>query len=148
MKRGPTLAGFLFFIRNEMQIPDAALPDGSPYIEFCYEVAIDTVNRWLNCVSPLIYAVTVYNLAADRLINFAPDQTGGTFFADLRSKWKLNSFVAGVIQSTADESTSESMLVPDFMKNLMLSDLQELKTPYGRVYLSYAQKAGPLWGIS
>jgi hypothetical protein len=40
------------------------------------------------------------------------------------------------------------MATPDFVKTLTLANLQQLKTPWGRQYLAYAQSAGPLWGLS
>jgi hypothetical protein len=56
--------------------------------------------------------------------------------------------VAGVIGSSADETTSESLVVPEAMKNLTLQNLQNLKTPYGRQYLYFAQAFGTNWGLS
>ena len=144
----PTQAGFLAFVRNEMQITTAQLPDNSPAIAVAYGVAVDIVSEWLVGLGVYPYMLAVYNLAGDRLINYAPDQTGQTFFADLRASLGLNSFTAGVIQSSNDESTGESMLVPDAFKNLTLMDLQNLKTPYGRTYLQFAQSTGTLWGLT
>jgi hypothetical protein len=82
------------------------------------------------------------------LINFATDQSGQTFFATARTNYGINSFVAGVIGSSADETTSESLVVPEAMKNLTLQNLQNLKTPYGRQYLYFAQAFGTNWGLS
>lgn len=71
------------------------------------------------------------------------------FFANVRQKLKLNSFVPGVVGSTSDLSTSVGLDNPDFFKHLTLADLQLLKTPYGRQYLSLAQKYGPtIWGLT
>jgi hypothetical protein len=144
----PTLAGFLQFIRGTMQIPTAALPDDDVQIGYAYNVSITTVAPSIQCVSPLIYMLAVYNLAADNLLNWANDQASQTFFADARAKYGMLSFVAGVISSTADVSTSESLTVPESIKGLTLSDLQNLKSPYGRQYLAWAQKYGTLWGLS
>lgn len=142
------LTDFLYFIRNEMGIPVAALPDNSVDIIVAFEVAKATVSKWFTVHSKIYYNLAVYNFGGDYLINWASDQTCGTYFADLRKTWKITSFVAGVVQSTADESTSMSLLVPDVMQGLSLADLQELKTPYGRAYLAIAQKMGSVWGIS
>ena len=60
----------------------------------------------------------------------------------------INSFVAGVIESSADESTSQSMKVPDQFEGLTIADLQNLKTPWGRTYLGIAQSIRTDWGIS
>jgi hypothetical protein len=144
----PNLAGFIAFIRSNMGINTTVLPDNSIYIEEAYNVAVELVNEQINKCSNTLYTRAVYNLAADNLLNYAQDQSGQTFFSDVRTGYGINSFVAGVIQSSADESTSESMLVPDFFKHLTLSNLQNLKTPYGRAYLQIAQSMGPNWGLT
>jgi hypothetical protein len=81
------------------------------------------------------------------LINYGEDVTPSTVFADIRTAYKINSFVPGMVSSTSDNGTSTSLITPDFFQNLTLSDLQLMKTPYGRAYLAIAQKAGNLWGI-
>jgi len=143
-------AGFLNFIRTYAQIPTAALPDNSPYITDAYNAAIDVVNDYIASVSSTMYDNAVYNYGTDYLLNWAPDQSGQTYFADVRSKNNLNltGFAAGVIESASDEGTSESLHVPESFDNLMIGDLQLLKTPYGRAYLAIAQKFGPLWGLT
>lgn len=78
----------------------------------------------------------------------APGNAGFNLFAAMRAQWHLTSFVGGVIQSSADESTSESLAVPKAIQEATLNDLQLFKTSYGRTYLSYAQRFGTLWGIS
>lgn len=149
----PTVAGFLSFIRLQMGISATVLPDDSVYIGWAYAVAVEIVNLEISCISKLMYALAVYNLAGDNLVNYAqdnPDLTppDNTFFADLRTAWDITGFVAGVIQSSADVTTSESLLVPDFMQGLTMADLQNLKTPYGRAYLAIAQRTGTIWGVS
>lgn len=70
-------------------------------------------------------------------------------FTAARRGFKIASFAPGVIGSTSDLSTSAGLLNPDFLRGLTLEDLQLLKTPYGRAYLSLAQKYGPtIWGLS
>jgi hypothetical protein len=154
----PTVAGFLIFIRQQMGITTTVLPDASPYIGWAFNVAVEIVNLQLDCISPLIYELAVYNLAADNLINYAQDlpdaaiipgsEPPAAFFQALRQSWDITGFVPGVISSSADVSTSESLLVPDFMKGLTLADLNLIKTPYGRTYLAFAQKIGTNWGLS
>lgn len=73
---------------------------------------------------------------------------GFNLFETLRSNWHLNNFVGGVIQESHDETTGETIAVPDAIKQATLNDLQLFKTPYGRFYLQYAQKLGTAWGIS
>lgn len=144
---GPTQAGFVAFVRGQMGIGPSVLPDDSNYLVWAYDVALAIVNRALAAVPP-IYMLAIYNLAGDNLINYAQDTPPSTYFADLRKTWGINSFVAGVITSSSDEGTSESLTVPDAFKNLTIADLQNLKTPYGRTYLGFAQRYGTLWGIS
>lgn len=146
----PTRDGFLTFLRCMVGIPTTALPDCSTAVDAAFANALEIVNLQINCASPLLYGEAVYNLATDYLINWAPDQPGSKFFSDLRGKdgYNITAFTAGVISSTNDESTGETMLVPDFFKQLTLADLQNLKTPYGRAYLAIAQRAGSLWGLS
>lgn len=157
-----SLANYLAFLRTSVRVPVPALPDNSPWIQWTYNYALQIVNVVLKTVpgppsppsppaSPnawTLYDLAVYNLATDTLINWCPDQAGQTYFVNARTGFEINTFVAGVVQSTGDESTNESLLVPDFFKGLTMSDLQLLKTPYGRFYLSIAQKTGPIWGLS
>lgn len=144
----PTLSGFLVFIRTVMGVPVSALPDDSVDIANALAVALEIANTGLNEVSSLIYTLAVYNLAGDNLINYANDQVGQTYFAQLRQNWNITGFIAGVISGSSDESTSQTILTPEAMKGLMLADLQNLKTPYGRQYLAFAQSYGSLWGLS
>lgn len=144
----PTQAGFLDFVRNVMQISTTVLPDSSPSIATAYSVALEIVNDQLALASSTMYTYAVYNLAGDNLVNYAPDQQGQTYFADLRKTLNLAGFVSGVIQASSDESTSESMVVQDAAKEFTLADLQNLKTPWGRTYLGIAQRYGTVWGLT
>lgn len=144
----PTLAGFILFIRGVMGITTAQLPDNSTYITDAYTLAQEIVSPDIGLVSPVSFKLATYNLGGDYLINYTPDQSGQTVFADARKKYNTYGFVGGVIQSTGDEGTSESMAMADFIKNLSMSDLQNLKTPYGRTYMAIAMRFGSLWGIS
>lgn len=143
----PTLAGFQLFILNSMGINTTVLPQNSTDIVNAYNLAIDTVNLLIANVSTNYYSLAVYNLAGDFLINFAQDQAGQTYFSGLRSTFHINDFVPGVVSTTSDESTSTALEVTEQFKNLIISDLQNLKTPYGRMYLSIAQKFGGIWGV-
>ena len=164
MATQPTLAGFLSFVRNEMKIPTLALPTSSPFIGYAFANALAIVNPALrtmpvpqqdaagvalNSGGWSIYAIAVYNLAADNLVNYAPDQNGSAYFAKLRKKMNITGFVSGVVQSSADESTSVSLVVQEAAKAFTLADIQNLKTPWGRVYLGLAQAYGPsTWGMN
>lgn len=143
----PDQAGYIAFIRGVMGIDTSVLPDDSPVIPVSLAVSLEIVSLEL-AAFVTIYPLAVYNLAGDRLLNYAPDQAGKTFFADARKNYSINTFVAGVIQSAGDEATNESLVVPEQMKELTFMDLQNLKTPYGRTYLQFAQQVGTLWGVS
>lgn len=142
----PTLAGYIDYLRNIVGISTTYVPNNNPTIEMSYGIAIEIVNIQLADISSNIYTLCVYNLATDNLINFAQDQPGQCYFVDLRASFKINSFVPGVITESHDESTGQSLLNPEFMKNLTMSNLQMLKTPYGRNYMGLAQSYGTLWG--
>jgi len=142
------LAGFLSFIRNDMAISPVFLPDDSPVINQSYQLAIAVVNQNIKLISSLVYDTAVYNLAADYLINYAPDVAPYTLFADLRASFDCVGFVSGVITSSSDAGTSQSLQAPSQFNELTLSDLQRLKTKYGRRYLEIAQQCSNSWGIS
>lgn len=152
----PTLAGFLSFIRNVMAIDPLYLPDNSPSISWAFSIATMFVNPDLAVVGSALnaapetnaYVQATYFLAGSNLLNFAPDQSGRTYFADIRSTLKINNFAAGVVQTASDNGTSDTLAVPESLKNLTLQNLQNLKDPYGRQYLMYAQAAGTLWGVN
>lgn len=152
----PTLAGFIEFIRNVMGINTTVLPDNSAVIPMALSVSLAIVNPDLaiagytpgvaGTIPVNIYTLAVYNLGGDNIINFAPDVAAApndTYFADLRTKFNTYAFVSGVIQSSNDESTGNSMIVQEAAKNFTLANLQNLKTPWGRAYLAYAQSYGP-----
>ena len=155
----PTLAGFIVFIRTVMQINTTVLPDDSTFIVWAFNVAMEIVNDQIALASSLMYTLAVYNLGGDNLLNYAPDlpdaplyppdnADGTTFFMYMRTKFNLTGFVSGVITAANDETTGQSLQVPDAFKGLTISDLQNLKTPYGRQYLAIAQRYGEIWGLT
>lgn len=90
-----------------------------------------------------MYVMGVYNLAMHQLLKIAQDLTNQTFFAQIRQTYRLTSLVPGPVMASGDQATSETLVIPEFFKNLTLSELDLLKTPYGRDYLGYAQMYGP-----
>lgn len=160
----PTLAGFTAFIRNVMDIETNDLPDDQPVIGMALAVALGIVNPALRlaCVPQhdaagvqlisqpeTIFTLAVYNLAGDNLVNYAQDQPGRTFFKKMRKTLNIYGFVSGVISAASDEGTSQQMVVQDAAKNFTLANMQQLKTPWGRQYLAFAQSYGPTtWGLS
>lgn len=145
----PSLADYLIFIRDGMGISAAYLPDDSLWIDATYNIALEKVNEVINRASPRIYTLMVYNYAADRLINYAADPDGQCFFQDLRKGFNINSQTMGMIQSSSDQGTSQSLLNPDWMRKMTLTNLEMMKTPYGRTYLGFAQEYGQvIWGLT
>jgi hypothetical protein len=144
-----TLSGFLTFIRQIMGIKTRDLPDNSPYIELAYAVALELVLPGIKAASALLYQQAVYNLAGDNLVTFAMDQPGCHFFEELRDKLNILKFTAGVVSSSSDQGTSQSLEVIKAAKDFTLGNLQNLKTPWGRAYLAIAQAYGPsIWGLT
>lgn len=144
----PTLAGFLVWVRSVMGVPTAALPDDSVALQYAFAVSVEIVNPQLQQASPLIYQLAVYNLGGDNLINWAPDQTGQTYLLDARKAFECLDFVGGIITTASDEGTAGSVSVVESLKSLTIGQLQNLRTPYGRQYLSFAAEVGSNWGLS
>lgn len=114
-------------------------------------IAQEIVNDVLAQVSPTIYTLAVYNLAADRLINYAQDVPGQTFFRDLRGpdKFDVNRLSVGVPSQVSDQGTAVGILNPEQMRLFTLQDLSTLRTPFGRQYMAFAQMVGrTLYGLS
>jgi len=148
-----------------MGISTTVLPDASSVITMAFNVAIAIVNINLQIIpvgpqpGDTIYSLAVYNLAGSNLLNYAQDLPGAAvvpgsgdpglpYFEYTRQKYNINGFVSGVVQSSSDEGTSVSMVVQEAAQTFTLQDLQQLKDPYGRRFLSFAQQAGTLWGIN
>src|SRR5208282_3002777 len=145
----PTLQGFIYFAQHQMNIPTLALPTESIYLTWAYDLAISIVNKALQRVPGPIYMLAVYNLGGSNLINLVQDQPGQNYFTSLRTTLNINGIVPGVVQTSSDEATSMGLANPDWVKTLTIADLQYYKDPYGRAYLSYAQRYGPgVWGVS
>lgn len=145
----PNRTDYLTFLRNVAGIPVSALPDSSTQIDDTLSVAQDIVNMTIQEAAPTIYVLAVYNLATDRLLNYAIDQTGQTYFVDIRKAWNLLDITVGVISGGTDQGTTSAIENPEQLKMLTLADLQMLKTPYGRTYLGFAQSYGTnLWGLT
>ena len=145
---GPSLSGFIAFLRNIVGINTTVLPDNAPVIEFSYNMAINICTDLLVTIPQIpgefLYITAVYNLATDTLLTYAQDQSGQTFFTQVQQKYQLHALVPGVISFAGDEGTQSTMVVPDSFKHMTLANLQNLKTPYGRTYLGIAQDFGSL----
>jgi len=144
----PNQADYTTFLYDVVGIPAANLPNTAPIIASSLQIAQDIVSLRLLTASPDLYTLAVYNLAADRLLNYAPDVPGQTWFRDQRKSLRLLELSVGVPTSVSDQGTSVGVLNPEALKNLTLANLQYLKTPCGRAYLEIAQAYGSVWGVT
>lgn len=145
----PNQADYLTFIRQGLGIGPAYLPDDSMWIGTTFSMARAMVNDALIIADATIYTLAVYNFAADRLLHFALDVPGQSYFKDTRATLGLNNFLAGLINASSDQGTSQSLEIIDAAKRMTITDLGMMKTPYGRVYLDFAQSYGPtIWGLT
>jgi|ERR1700733_470981 len=145
----PNTTDYLTFLRQGVGIPDADLPDDSMWVPVTLNIAIGQVSLQLACLNTPIYPLACYNLAADRLINYAIDLPQRSYFTDLRKSLGVTSFAAGLVSSSGDAGTSQSLEVIEAAKKMTLTDLQLAKTPYGRAYMGIAQSYGPtIWGLT
>ena len=144
----PTEAGFVLFCRDVAGITTTVMPDGDPGFDYAYAFALQWIPQTLNCVSGIMYTAAIYNWGVSLLVEFQQDQSGQTFFDNLRTKFGVSNFLAGVIQSTSDESTSDTLEIGTALSNMNLEDLQRVKDPFGRRALSILSALGPYWGLS
>lgn len=162
---GPTLAGFQWFLTSIVGIPTQYLPADAPVIEWSYNIAYATVNRVFSLVpsrttpnKQIVYSQMVYNLATHYLVTSAPDtdvpykhdneQKPIYYFQYARQSFGLNTFWAGVVEETHDETTGTKLHIPENLDNMTIADIDLTKTPWGRTYLGQAQKWNSPWGIS
>ncbi len=146
----PNTTDYTTFLLYTVGIPQTLLPTFPlNWVQSTLAVAVSIVNESLQAADGSIYLLAVYNLATDRLINYATDLVGQTYFQDLRKQFGISTVVPGVVSSSSDQGTSSSYLNIESMRNFTLQDLQTMKTPYGRQYMAFAQMYGPsLWGIA
>jgi hypothetical protein len=159
----PTLGGFITFVTDVMKPPAPFDPATDPSVVNAFNFAVQwtyiglvTVPGFMGALT--MYQIAVYNLAADTLINIAQDPEGSNpvpgsdpplpFWAEMRKKFNILSFIPGIVQSSSDVSTSVGYMVPKSFDNYSVMDLQNLKTPFGRTYLSIAGAWGPVNGLS
>lgn len=148
----PTIEGFTAWVQNIMGVPVANMPDAAT-LQTAFDEAMNYVFIGLSGIpcqptSPTIYAMAVYNLGGAFLVDFAQDVPPSTYWTDLRNKLNINAFQPGIINSAADQGTSEGSFIPSIMQGLTMFDLQLLKSPWGRAYLAIAGEWGTLWGIT
>ena len=147
----PNLADFTLFIENSLEIPTGALPANSPWLGYAFNQAMALVLQ-VPTVTAIEYVLAVYNCGAHILIKITPDQPGLSYFKNLRGNgptgYGLLALTPGVVASSSDQGTSQTLTSPEAFKNLTLGDLDFIRTPWGRSYLAYAQDFGTIWGLS
>lgn len=148
ISQSPSLVDFIAWTRTVMGIPTTAIPDADPGYAVAFQIALDLVPTDLGMFSPDIYTLTVYNWGGSQLLQMQQDIVGQTFFSDARKAYGINNFVAGVINTASDVTTSESLSVGLGLQNLDLLSLQRIKDPYGRQAIAYMQSIGTLWGLT
>jgi hypothetical protein len=147
----PNITDYSTFVYSQLpKVTPALLPTDSPFLATSLKIAQDIVNPKICIASSGIYVLAVYNLALDRLVNYQPDVSGQSYFADLRGQkgYGINSLTVGVPAAASDNGTAVGILNPEQMKNLTFADLQNMKTPWGRAYMGIAMSVGTLWGLT
>lgn len=129
-------------------VSEASITVYSPYVGWALNYAIQVALPGPQIGAGLSgfagqYILAVYNLALHQLLKIAQDQPNQSFFTQARAQYKIGTLIPGVVMASGDQATSETLVVPEFFKNLTLSELDLVKTPYGRDYLGYAQMYGP-----
>lgn len=141
----PNLTDFYTFVTNQ-GVPSSDLPSTSEYLAWALNYAIEVALPGPQIGAGLAgyagsYVMATYNLGLHQLLKVAQD-VSGNFFATVRQTYGLTSPKVGVVMASEDQGTSQTLVVPEFFSRLTLSDLDLMKTPYGREYLGYAQMYG------
>ncbi len=144
-----------------MGVPPTYLLGGDANLALVYELSLETVKPAFSCVAPAVYQTMVYNLAGHYLAQFAQDPTplpdppfitvdgvSYGFWSYLRKTSGLNGFTSGLVQASSDEGTSVTLVAPKWADSLTAGQLQLTNSPWGRIYLGFAQSSGTDWGIS
>lgn len=144
----PNLTDFSSWVYTSMEIPTAALPADSPWLQYAFDQAINLVVHFPH-VPALTYVLAVYNCAGHLLVKNTMDQSRQNFFKCLRESLNLIAPEIGIIQASSNNGSSNSFAIGEGMQNMTIGDLNFYKTPWGRDYLAYAQDCGPsIWGLS
>jgi len=144
----PTLSGFIAWAYAVMGIPTTAMSPDDTGWNYAFTVSVDLVPTDFANTLADIYTLTVYNYAGSQLLQFQQDYAGQTFFTAARQAYGINNFIAGVVTSASDVSTSETLAVGHGLQDLGLLDLQRIKDPYGRQAVAFMQTLGTLWGLT
>ncbi|MHB1659893.1 MAG: hypothetical protein ACYCRF_11420 [Acidithiobacillus sp.] len=136
----PNLADFTTYCTNE-GIVASYTASGSEYFQWAFDWALYDA---LTCAQmpASLYVHAVYNMGADRFIRIAQDGGQGTFYQTQRAAFHVLDFRPGVVMASGDGPTSQTLVVPEWYREIPMMAQEMLKTPWGRQYIAYAQMYG------
>lgn len=140
-------AAVLASLATGTALPPVDNTSGSPFPEYALTQARNLVIQ-APTVPGSEYTLACYNCAGHILLGILPEQPGSPLLPEVRKRLGYYSGNFGIIQSAADQGTSDSLAIPDALKELTLEDLGFVQTVWGRKYLSYNQSFGGIWGLS
>ena len=108
------------------------IADNDPDIDTALAWALSTVTDLIQQFNAIDYERAVYNAAMHWLLMYGVADV----FDGIRTALNLWTQKNGFLQSTSDEGSSASYLLPDFLATLSASDMDFMKTQSGRDYLS------------
>lgn len=137
----PNITDFTTYCQNQGIVASYTLV-GSEYFQWAFDWAMADA---MTCpqMAALQYVLAVYHLGADRFIRIAQDDGLGTFYQAQRASFGVLQFKPGVVMASGDGPTSETLVVPDWYRDIPMAAQEQLKTPWGRQYIAYAQMYGP-----
>ena len=138
----PNLTDFTTYATNQGVVASYTTST-SEYFDWAFNWAMSDAMTCGGNMPSIQYVRAVYNLGVDRFIRIAQDGTSGTFYQDQRAQFGILVFKPGVVMATGDQGTSDTLVVPDWYRNIPMNTQQLLKTPWGREYIGYAQMYGP-----
>jgi hypothetical protein len=137
----PNLADFTTYCQNQ-GIVATYTASSSEYFQWAFNWSMADAMVCPN-MPTIRYVLAVYELGADRFITIAQDDGQGTFYQTQRTTFGVLEFRPGVVMASGDGPTSQTLVVPDWYRELPLAAQEQIKTPWGRRYLAYAQMYGP-----
>lgn len=137
----PNLVDFTTYATNQGVVAPYTASD-SEYFQWAFNRALNQALE-APCMASIEYILAVYNLGTDRFVRLAMDDGLGTFYQVQRGTFNILDFRPGVVMASGDGPTSQTLVVPDWYKDLPMWAQELLKTPWGREYISWAQMYGP-----